>query len=64
MSNFKGTKGKWLLSDRGRRVDCLVKPQTYKFIASSCVKTKWQYDMLLISKAPEMLEMLKKDCVA
>jgi len=56
---FKGTKGKWELADRGRRVECLVKPQTYKFIASSCNNTRWQYDMLLISKAPEMLEMLK-----
>jgi hypothetical protein len=57
---FKGTKGKWELADRGRRVECLVKPQTYKFIASSCNNTKWQYDMLLISKAPEMLEFLNE----
>jgi hypothetical protein len=57
---FKGTKGKWELSGKGRDIECLIKPNTYKHIAHSCNKTKWQYDMLLISKAPEMLEMLER----
>lgn len=56
--NFKGTKGKWELTDRKRSIEVKVKPSVYKSICTSSGNTKWQYDMLLISKAPEMLEML------
>lgn len=57
---FKGTKGKWELAENKRKVHVNVKPTVYKTICSSHYNTKWQYDMLLISKAPDMLEMLKR----
>ena len=56
---FKGTKGKWELTDNKRGIDVNIKPYTYKSICSSTENTKWQYDMLLISKSLEMLEMLQ-----
>ncbi len=55
---FKGTKGKWELTDNKRGIDVNIKPYTYKSICSSTENTKWQYDMLLISKSLEMLGML------
>ncbi|MGS4345128.1 hypothetical protein ACKUSY_05850 [Myroides odoratus] len=55
---FKGTKGEWELNNRKRGVEVNIKPSVYKQICTSAGNTKWQYDMLLISKAPEMLEML------
>ena len=55
---FKGTKGKWELTDDKRGIDVNIKPYTYESICSSTGNTKWQYDMLLISKSLEMLEML------
>lgn len=58
MSEFKGTKGDWKLTDKKRGIEVKVKPNIYKSICTSTGNTKWQYDMLLISKAPEMLEML------
>lgn len=56
---FKGTKGKWELTDNKRGVEVRTNQYAYKSICSSTGNTKWQYDMLLISKAPEMLEMLE-----
>ena len=62
MSEFKGTKGKWeritsdwdlnqsvFLQDTEKQI-CLVNSKIHNQI----------YDALLISKAPEMLEMLKE----
>ena len=58
MSEFKGTKGKWkktnrvfVLSENGKQV-C----STTDFF----IKEQNEYDALLISKAPEMLTMLKR----
>lgn len=69
MSEFKGTEGKWLkhvtpkhkigvlIGNRFLQLgtiyeeDCLV---------ASCCKTEEHANALLISKAPEMLEMLKE----
>lgn len=64
MSKFKGTKGKWELTNRNRGVEVLIKPSTYKSICTTTGNTKWQFDMLLISKAPEMLKELNNivDC--
>lgn len=56
---FKGTKGNWELTNRNRGVEVLIKPSTYKSICTTTGNTKWQFDMLLISKAPEMLEMIE-----
>jgi hypothetical protein len=56
---FKGTKGKWELSDDKRNICVLVKPQTYKTICSNFYNTKWQYDAKIIASAPEMFELLK-----
>ena len=53
---FKGTKGKWELSDDKRNICVLIKPQTYKTICSNFYNTKWQYDAKLISNAPELLQ--------
>ncbi len=60
MSEFKGTKGKWELSDDKRNVCVIVKPQTYKTICSNFYNTKWQYDAQVISCTLEMLELLKE----
>lgn len=64
MSEFKGTKGKWELTNNKRGIEVHIKPTIYKSICSSTGNTKWQYDMLLISKAPEMLKELNNivDC--
>jgi hypothetical protein len=64
MSKFKGTKGKWGLTDKKRGIEVNVKPCVYKSICKATGNTKWQYDMLLISKAPELLGMLEDitDC--
>ena len=57
---FKGTKGKWKLEERynafyiNRNIDSLdihIKDRNYDIA---------KHDALLISKAPKMLEMLKK----
>ncbi len=56
---FKGTKGKWELSDDKRNICVLIKPQTYKTICSNFYNTKWQYDAKLISNAPILLEALQ-----
>ena len=53
---FKGTKGKWELSDDKRNICVLIKPQTYKTICSNFYNTKWQYDAKLISNSPELLQ--------
>ncbi len=58
---FKGTKGKWLISDCGRKIEVSnSKRKIYQSILYMSGKTKWQHDIKLISKAPEMLEMLKE----
>jgi hypothetical protein len=57
---FKGTKGKWLISDCRRKIEVSnSKRKIYKSILYMTGRTKWQHDIKLISKAPEMLEMLK-----
>jgi hypothetical protein len=59
MSNFKGTKERWLISDCGRKIEISnSKRKTYQSILSMSGKVKWQYDIKLIACAPEMLEML------
>ena len=64
MSNFKGTKGKWVFSDDS--VFSLDKAQKtpVEFICNNPEpydrETRWEANSLLISKAPEMLEMLEK----
>jgi hypothetical protein len=56
---FKGTKGKWELSDDKRNICVLIKPQTYKTICSNFYNTKWEYDAKLISNAPILFEALQ-----
>ena len=56
---FKGTKGKWELSDDKTNICVLVKPKTYKTICSNFYNTKWQYDAKLISNAPDLFEALQ-----
>lgn len=67
MTNFKGTKGKWVFDDEemkikgsgdanGRTVIANVSP---KMDYSRGMATQ-QANTLLISKAPDMLEMLEK----
>lgn len=64
MSKFKGTKGKWefddecvlCLSNGMKSIDIVVNnPKPYQDN-----NDKWDYNALLISKAPEMLKMLEK----
>lgn len=62
MSEFKGTKGKWLVnrlddtfinSENGKGVLCIQHNGCYDY-------KELPYNAQLISKAPEMLEMLKE----
>lgn len=65
MAEFKGTKGKWIV-DNGvgvTTVNCIKNPAGIESIA--LIKNQFHSDntkanALLISKAPEMLEMLNK----
>lgn len=73
MSEFKGTKGKWLLNPLTDPTDpdyyCLY-TKSGSFLTVQHIGTiskkyndnpeETQYNALLISKAPEMLEMLNK----
>lgn len=52
---FKGTKGKWELSENGGVHVTTNSGMICDLITSS---QKDKYDALLISKAPEMLEMI------
>lgn len=64
MSNFKGTKGKWKAINNGphwnnRAIDnWVIEFSEYGEVVSDHVYN--EYDALLISKAPEMLEMLER----
>ena len=61
---FKGTKGKWFVN---RQDDIFIETDDKTEKTSVCLMLangiydydKWRYNALLISKAPEMLEMLK-----
>ena len=57
MSKFKGTKGKWTKDDR-----CNIWSTSEKKIAMSCSSRRIEDEAnaLLISKSPQMLEMLEK----
>ena len=60
MSEFKGTKGKWNKMDALRLgVPFIIYNQKQESIFQ-CYGEDAEYNALLISKAPEMLEMLKK----
>jgi acetone carboxylase gamma subunit len=60
MTNFKGTKGKWkksdelVMSEDNHKVVC-ISPSTFDLPTNN-----WKVNALLISKAPEMLEMLEE----
>lgn len=64
MSEFKGTKGKWFI-DENRDVITEIKDYMGDIV---CLKPEeweesmenWEANALLISKAPEMVEMLRK----
>lgn len=68
MSEFKGTKGKWvklitpkykigvLMGNRYLQLGTIYQEDCH---VASCCKTEEHANALLISKAPEMLEMLK-----
>jgi hypothetical protein len=59
MTNFKGTKGKWVVTSQ----DQVVRSEEGYAIAASpalFLENDWKANALLISKAPEMLEMLEK----
>jgi type II secretory pathway component GspD/PulD (secretin) len=71
MSEFKGTKEKWVKDITERRNKIIVRIGNRRVIelgtlnngdcnVPSCCKTEEHANALLISKAPEMLEMLKK----
>jgi hypothetical protein len=62
MSNFKGTRGKWIRF-KLLKTDYISETNEIHFGEDGeCVAEQVQndYDALLISKAPEMLEMLEK----
>ena len=56
MSNFRGTRGKWVLGGISGRMIKSTDREEFGFIADVDTKA----NALLISKAPEMLEMLEK----
>lgn len=68
MNNFKGTKGKWKVRE-GYRIDIITDndkafgivdfgTEQEAFLADYPIE-QWKANALLISKAPEMLEMLE-----
>jgi hypothetical protein len=66
---FKGTKGKWIFNQEEMKIKGSGDVEGLTIIANvspkmdfSRGKTTQSYNALLISKAPEMLEMLKQ-CV-
>lgn len=73
MSNFKGTKGKWVLEKNDyyfevasydekksmRIIHHLCKHEDYKDTVKLSLSKEANSNALLISKAPEMLEMLE-----
>jgi hypothetical protein len=58
MSEFKGTKGKWNYS---KEYLTIVDQDRYGIAQENGIRnsSEWEANALLISKAPEMLEMLK-----
>jgi uncharacterized HAD superfamily protein len=64
METFKGTKGKWVkhddlvISEDNHKVVC-ISPSTFDLPTNN-----WKANALLISKAPEMLEMLESCLLA
>lgn len=71
MSNFKGTKGKWTFSTEAKKGAYAAHELDFDFgLDQQCNLTLWcntetpndeeLANALLISKAPEMLEMLEK----
>lgn len=57
MSEFKGTRGKWEARLKGKTASAVYCDNTQICIRARST-TEVKADMLLISKAPEMLEML------
>ena len=58
MSEFKGSKGKWEARLKGQIASAVYCDNTQICMRGRST-TEAKADMLLISKAPEMLEMLK-----
>lgn len=54
---FKGTKGKWYSHSKE---DLHIKSEAGRTVCFDTSRKNWQHDALLISKAPEMLEMLNR----
>jgi threonine synthase len=63
---FKGTKGKWYLQEFTDAYTNIIRVKTetsdaiYLGSSSQNPNPEYRYNALLISKAPEMLEMLKE----
>lgn len=55
---FKGTKGKWVLKDTENWIN-LIDSNGDRITSIDKCDGRSPYDALLISKAPEMLEMLR-----
>ena len=69
MSEFKGTKGKWKIKDIKSTLETEINSSEYRIAKVKHYKGKYFNDpiekeakanALLISKAPEMLEMLNR----
>ena len=63
MSEFKGTKGKWRMSDGDIGTQIKVDfdiPVCLMATPKNRNSSEWKANALLISKAPEMFEMLKE----
>lgn len=61
MTNFKGTPGKWLVKENNKTsIFPIVEIAPMRFITVEGTNhIEPEYNALLISKAPEMLEMLE-----
>lgn len=60
MSEFKGTQGKWVIVTKGNTVQQLAIENDRGEKVCGNISPKRTSDAKLISKAPEMLEMLQK----
>jgi uncharacterized secreted protein with C-terminal beta-propeller domain len=59
MTQFKGTKGKWEVS---KAYETIIDEEGYGIAQEYGIKNSlyWKANALLISKAPELLEMLEE----
>ena len=61
-TNFKGTRGEWLITEDKRGVEVKIKNKPYYgSILSVTGKTRWQYDIKLVADAGNIRQQINCD---